>query len=145
MQSEECDFGQLNSEGGHDRDHACSSTCKVRPLWHCQDNTCELLCGNGRLDPTEECDYLQQPHEGMSPQGYIKRAETWHDDPETNHGINLGCTDHCTVKPGYVCPLSDDTSLLCTNTCHDGIYDGIHMANAAPNNRLLAEQCDTGN
>lgn len=127
MHIEECDLGALNSDEDHDRDHACSSECRVRDLWQCTDNNCELLCGNGKLDPNEQCDYLSQPHKGMSIQGYFDRNESWDTDPATNVMINIGCSDHCTIKEGFICPAHDQPSLLCSDTCHDGIYEGPHI------------------
>src|SRR5262249_43062220 len=49
---EGCDDGNTTDGDG------CSSTCQVEPGYGCTGapSVCTLLCGNGRLDPGEECD-----------------------------------------------------------------------------------------
>ena len=66
----------------------------------------------------------------MSSQGYVNVQEDW----ETK--TNPGCTNECTVKPGFKCAQSG--SLLCIDTCHNGVLD------STDDPRLLKEQCDTG-
>jgi large repetitive protein len=59
----ECGDGAIaNGEDCDDDDTAngdgCSADCEVEAGWECQGSpsTCNLLCGNGHVDPGEECD-----------------------------------------------------------------------------------------
>jgi len=67
-------------------------------------------CGNGILEPGEQCDDLTQ-------------------------NLNDGCDDFCSIEPGYTCIQNDLGSSICTKCgdgkvigaekCDDGSDDGI--------------------
>ena len=107
--SEDCDDNNLLNNDG------CDASCKVEEGYDCQrlDNTsinpdiCTLLCGNGALEPSEECD-----------------------DYNTLDGD--GCTSTCIVESGYSCSRIDNTAAnpdVCSvqstaqATCGNGIKE----------------------
>lgn len=104
------------------------------------------MCGNGVLDEGEQCDFLSQPYTGMTKSGYLNLNKNWDSNPKTNREINIACTQYCTVKTGFTCPLEHQDSLLCVENCHDGLFDGPLDSTIAPleGSRTLAEECDTG-
>lgn len=76
----------------------------------------------------------------MSKEGYISKIPGWTADPALNSKINIGCDTSCKVKEGFVC--SNSSTLLCSDTCHDGVFDG--SVDGERSSRTLMEQCDTG-
>ena len=110
-----------------------------------------MLCGNGMLDPGEQCDDghdvggqgctpLCQIEQGWScptpgqpcvhtevcGDGVLQSPEQC-DDGNTANGD--GCSSKCTVETGYVCHVPGKP---CVPNCGDGIIEGT-------------EQCDDGN
>ena len=90
--------------------------------------------------------------------------DQWESDPLKNIDINIGCTETCKVREGFRCPKDNQgASLLCTDRCHDGVFDGVdpligrltvpkssdNLISAAfntetTNKRIADEECDTG-
>jgi cysteine-rich repeat protein len=83
---ETCDDGNLENGDG------CSNQCTVEYMWSCTQNEGQLsvctpiTCGNGKLDPNEECD-------------------------DFNFLDNDGCTK-CEIDLGYKC-LNTTCSIAC--------------------------------
>ncbi|HZU83172.1 MAG TPA: DUF4215 domain-containing protein, partial [Polyangiaceae bacterium] len=77
---ETCDDGNSVPADG------CSGTCQIEPGWYCPvvGQPCKRLCGNGQLDPGEQCD--------LGPQ---------------NGQAGSGCLTDCQVAPGYACGVPD--------------------------------------
>ncbi len=66
-----------------------SRDCGDTSVWECADNRCRELCGNGRLDPGEQCD------DGSPTQSSLPSA-------------NDGCGVHCQINTVWGCPSDDD-------------------------------------
>ena len=119
---EECD--DANSRNGD----GCSNLCTVEIGYSCGriDNTasnpevCTLLCGNGALDPNEECD---------------------------DHNIvdSDGCSSSCNVDQGYSCDRVDITAAYpdtCLLNCGNGIQDEGEECDPREDDRsVLCNEC----
>jgi len=84
----------------------------------------------------------------MTKSGYLNLNKNWDSNPKTNTDINIACTQYCTVKTGFTCPLLHQPNLLCVENCHDGLYEGpldtVTGSLALTERRTVAEECDTG-
>ena len=108
---ETCDEGQSN--GG--------------PSSHC-DTTCHVKCGNGQLDPGEQCDLGA----GLNTGAYGGCKSTCALAPYCGDGVkqaNEGCDDG----------KNDGSYGTCTSSCQLGAYCGDGKLDAA-----AGEQCDLG-
>ncbi|MBZ0231100.1 MAG: proprotein convertase P-domain-containing protein, partial [Deltaproteobacteria bacterium] len=130
----------------------CSAACTVELGYVCtgEPSVCEITCGDGDVDPGEECDDGRNDDgDGCSAGCAIELGYTCSGTPSscvTTCGDGLkanveecdddapaedgdGCSAACTVELGWSC--TGATPSTCTTTCGDGIPAG-------------AEQCDDG-
>ena len=87
---EQCDDAQQPPVG----DDGCDAACSVEAGYACrgEPSECASVCGNGTLNPGEECD-----------------------DGNPNSGD--GCSSRCVVEAGYVCPSAGSP---CVSSCGNG-------------------------
>ena len=113
---EQCDDGDANAGDG------CSDTCQIETEdgWTCDgaEPTECWRCGDGFLDPGEECDT-----------GFLLGNDI------------EGCTDACTIVPGWECFLVTG-QYLCGPLCGDGMFFDISIPGVT---KGFAEECDDGN
>ena len=161
---ETCDDG--NSMPGD----GCSGTCQTEPNYTCMTPnpapspthevcTSSIVCGNGTVDPGEECD--TGANNGVSGSGcnatcqivsgYVCAGQPSVCTLSTNNPVcgdshveageqcdagalngmaNSGCTSTCQIVAGYTCPTAGQACVL---ICGNGVI-----------NANLGEQCDAG-
>lgn len=105
-----CGDGVIEDPEGCDDDNAtngdgCGSSCQVENGWDCagEPSICALRCGNGALDPGEQCD-------GIMLGGATCRSLSYDDG-------QLGCTDKC----GF------DESRCVLYSCGNGVIEGVEQ------------------
>ncbi len=152
---EACDDGNTTPLDG------CGGNCNIEDGWDChgQPSVCTKLCGNGTLDPGEQCD------------GALLGGQTCTSLGAGYTGGTLGCGQSCTfdtancelptcgngaIDAGEQCDgvlLNDQTceglgfiggSLLCTGACG---YDVSHCVPITCGDGIIStgEACDDGN
>ena len=102
----------------------CSSTCNVEPAAQCPTpgKACtRSLCGNGKLEPGEQCDC------GLDPMNLPSGCKAMNG---LFYGDGKGCAKTCTQEP--VCKDGNGKTQACTTACGDGNLDP-------------GEDCDDGN
>ncbi len=111
---ETCDDGNTTPGDG------CSGTCQLEPNYTCMTPTpppnpphevctSSIICGNGTVDPGEEC------------------------DTGSNNGVSgSGCTASCQIVSGYICSGMPSVCTLNTNTpvCGDGRVEAGEQCDA---------------
>ncbi|MFO0757583.1 MAG: DVUA0089 family protein [Byssovorax sp.] len=111
---EGCDDGNLSSNDG------CSATCVKEAGYTCAGGTpdvCTLTCGNGVIDPIENCD-----------QG------------GGNHASGDGCSNACLVEAGYTCA---GTPSVCTPNCGNGVIDAGEQCDQGGGNMANGDGCSS--
>ena len=111
---ETCDDGNTTPGDG------CSGTCQLEPNYTCMTPvpppspphevcTSTIVCGNGTVDPGEECDTATQ-----------------------NGASGSGCSGTCQLVSGYTCTGMPSTCTLNTNTpvCGDGRVEAGEQCDA---------------
>jgi fibro-slime domain-containing protein len=162
---ETCDDGNTTPGDG------CSGTCQLEPNYTCSTptppptpphETCTstIVCGNGTVDPGEECD--TGTHNGTAGSGCdatcqivvgyvcsgapsvctlnmntpvcgdgrVEAGEQCDAGSALNGVAGSGCTATCQLVAGYVCPTPGQA---CVRICGNGVI-----------NANLGEQCDAG-
>lgn len=106
-------------DGNHDSGDGCGGNCAVEEGWSCegQPSVCALLCGNGALDPGEQCD------------GALLGGQDC-----TTVGDYEGGTLSCGADCGF------DTSGCELPTCGNGTVD---VGEQCDGNLLHGETCET--
>ncbi|MGA2448664.1 MAG: DUF4215 domain-containing protein [Polyangiaceae bacterium] len=118
---EQCDLGAQNGVTGS----GCTSTCNIVPGYACPlaGHPCVKLgqpttCGNGVLDPGEQCDLGSQ-----------------------NGVAGSGCTANCSIALGYYCDAGTSCAQAPPNTCGNGVLDPGEQCDLGSQNGVAGSGC----